>query len=610
MPEIPRYLQPGTLLNAGNYRIVRFIAAGGFGCTYEAEHVLLEKRVAIKEFFMQGYCNRDADTRHVTVAAQTMHEMVDKYKRKFIGEARALSDLHHEGIVSVSNVFEENGTAYFVMDYVDGQSLAGLCKNGPLPEKHALFYIRQVCEALVYVHDHNRLHLDLKPGNIMVKPDGRTVLIDFGASKQYDIESGENTTTLLGYTPGYAPLEQTQGDVRQFLPSTDIYALGATLYCLLTGRAPQSPANRLNDEEDDLALPANISAATRHAVERALEIRKKDRPQSVREFMALLDAAVKPQPAPQPASEPPAPKPASPPQPAPEPGSTTETIISGDRQEKSYKRFAVILVVSIVVGIALIILFAKGCSTAGGDDNKEQVVTVVNDGDDKIYTIDGVSFTMKYVAGGTFTMGATSEQQDPWKDETPTHTVTLSDYYIGETEVTQELWAAVMGSNPSHFTGNMQRPVERVSWNDCQTFIQKLNRLTGANFRLPTEAEWEFAARGGRNSRGYQYSGSSNIGDVAWYDDNSSDTTHPVKTKSPNELGIYDMSGNVWEWCQDWYGNYSSSSQTNPTGPSTGSYRVSRGGGWGSSAGDWRSANRSCSTPDDRSDYLGLRLVL
>ena len=588
------------MLNAGNYRIVRFIAAGGFGCTYEAEHVLLEKRVAIKEFFMQGYCNRDADTRHVTVAAQTMHEMVDKYKRKFIGEARALSDLHHEGIVSVSNVFEENGTAYFVMDYVDGQSLAGLCKNGPLPEKHALYYIRQVCEALVYVHDHNRLHLDLKPGNIMVKSDGRTVLIDFGASKQYDIASGENTTTLLGYTPGYAPLEQTQGDVRQFLPSTDIYALGATLYCLLTGRAPQSPANRLNDEEDDLALPANISAATRHAVERALEIRKKDRPQSVREFMALLDAAVKPQPAPEPAPQPPAP------QPAPEPGSTTETIISGDRQEKSYKRFAVILVVSIVVGIALIILFAKGCSTAGGDDNEPKMVF---DGRDKTYTANGVSFTMKPVAGGTFTMGATSEQQDSEDDELPTHTVTLSDYYIGETEVTQELWTAVMGSNPSYFRGNMQRPVEQVSWDDCQTFIQKLNRLTGANFRLPTEAEWEFAARGGRNSRGYQYSGSSNLGDVAWYGENyETGTTHPVKTKSPNELGIYDMSGNVYEWCQDRWGKYSSSSQTNPTGPSKGSRSVYRGGCWVSSARDCRSANRH--TFDIIGFYLGLRLAL
>ncbi len=211
------------------------------------------------------------------------------------------------------------------------------------------------------------------------------------------------------------------------------------------------------------------------------------------------------------------------------------------------------------------------------------------------------------VAGGTFTMGATSEQQNPYDGEKPTHTVTLSDYYIGETEVTQELWTAVMGDNPSRFTGNMQRPVEQVSWYDCQTFIRKLNELTGANFRLPTEAEWEFAARGGRNSRGYQYSGSSNLGDVAWYDGKR---THPVKTKSPNELGIYDMSGNVWEWCQDWYGPYSSSSQTNPTGPSTGSRRVVRGGCWIILARFCRSAYRIDLTPDFRNDVLGLRLVL
>ena len=243
----------------------------------------------------------------------------------------------------------------------------------------------------------------------------------------------------------------------------------------------------------------------------------------------------------------------------------------------------------------------------GGKHPKPKVVF---DGRDKTYTANGVSFTMKPVAGGTFTMGATSEQKNSDDDEKPKHTVTLSDYYIGETEVTQELWAAVMGSNPSHFTGNMQRPVERVSWDDCQTFIRKLNELTGANFRLPTEAEWEFAARGGRNSRGYQYSGSSNIGDVAWYDDNSSDTTHPVKTKSPNELGIYDMSGNVWEWCQDWRGPYSSSSQTNPTGPSTGSGRVYRGGSWFNFVHSCRSAYRYSSTPDFRDDLLGLRLSL
>ena len=235
---------------------------------------------------------------------------------------------------------------------------------------------------------------------------------------------------------------------------------------------------------------------------------------------------------------------------------------------------------------------------------------MVKDGN-KEYTVNGVRFKMIAVAGDTFTMGATSEQQNYDNDEKQTHTVTLSDYYIGETEVTQELWVAVMGSNPSWFTGNMQRPVEYVSWDDCQTFIQKLNELTGANFRLPTEAEWEFAARGGRNSRGYQYSGSSNLDDVAWYgEDYETGTTHPVKTKSPNELGIYDMSGNVYEWCQDWYGPYSSSSQTNPTGPSTGSNRVARGCSWNGYARGCRSAIRDDCAPDNGYSCLGLRLSL
>ena len=189
-------------------------------------------------------------------------------------------------------------------------------------------------------------------------------------------------------------------------------------------------------------------------------------------------------------------------------------------------------------------------------------------------------FDMVFVKGGTFTMGATSEQgSDAYDTEKPTHSVTLSDFYIGKYEVTQAQWKAVMGSNPSYFKGD-NLPVETVSWNDIQTFIQKLNAKSGKKYRLPTEAEWEYAARGGNQSRGYKYSGSNDIGSVAWYKDNSNRTTHPVGQKQPNELGIYDMSGNVYEWCSDWYGSYSSSSQTNPTGPSSGSRRVPRGGSW------------------------------
>ena len=227
------------------------------------------------------------------------------------------------------------------------------------------------------------------------------------------------------------------------------------------------------------------------------------------------------------------------------------------------------------------------------------------------FTVNGVSFTMIAVEGGTFQMGATSEQGSVAEsDEKPVHSVTLSDYYIGETEVTQELWIAVMGNNPSHYSGNPKRPVERVSWNDCQEFVKKLNQLTGKNFRLPTEAEWEYAARGGKKSLGYKYSGSDIAGVVARYEGNSGSKTHDVKTKQANELGIYDMSGNVWEWCQDWYGDYSSSSQTNPIGPSSGSDRVLRGGGWDSDARGCRVSYRNPYNPDYRYFSIGFRLVL
>ena len=230
---------------------------------------------------------------------------------------------------------------------------------------------------------------------------------------------------------------------------------------------------------------------------------------------------------------------------------------------------------------------------------------------EQTFMVKGVEFKMIKVEGGTFSMGATSEQgSDADDDEKPAHSVTLSDYYIGETEVTQELWEAVMGSNPSYFEGDNQRPVENVSWNDCQKFIKKLNRLTGKEFRLPTEAEWEYAARGGKYSRGYKYSGSNNADEVAWYDSNSGSKTHPVKTKKDNELGLYDMSGNVWEWCNDWWGCYQSNSQTNPTGPSEGESRVLRGGGWCYFDMGVRVSRRDYLTPGYRHIIIGLRLAL
>ena len=226
------------------------------------------------------------------------------------------------------------------------------------------------------------------------------------------------------------------------------------------------------------------------------------------------------------------------------------------------------------------------------------------------FTVGGVSFRMAKVKGGTFTMGATSEQAgEAQSNESPAHSVTLSDYFIGETEVTQELWQAVMGSNPSQYIG-INRPVDYVSWNECQTFITKLNQMTGKTFRLPTEAEWEYAARGGNKSLGNKYSGILNhLTDVAWYIDNSKSKTHVVGKKIPNELGLYDMSGNVWEWCSDWYGSYSSSAQTNPTGPASGSYKVARGGNSLGEATTCRVSRRQVFTTTAHG-LIGLRLVI
>ncbi len=255
----------------------------------------------------------------------------------------------------------------------------------------------------------------------------------------------------------------------------------------------------------------------------------------------------------------------------------------------------------------------ESITTYGYDDTP--VNPNPSEGSAETFTVGGVSFTMVCVAGGTFSMG--SSDSEAASGEQPVHSVTLSGYLIGETEVTQALWLAVMGSNPSYFKGD-DLPVENVSWDDCREFIGKLNVLTGASFRLPTEAEWEYAARGGNKSVGRKYSGSDTIDEVAWYYYNSYALgsshpdygTHPVASKSPNELGLYDMSGNVWEWCQDWYGSYSSGSQTNPTGPSSGSDRVFRGGSWNHFAWYCRVSYRRYDSPGYRYNGLGLRLAL
>ena len=231
------------------------------------------------------------------------------------------------------------------------------------------------------------------------------------------------------------------------------------------------------------------------------------------------------------------------------------------------------------------------------------------------FTVGDVTFKMMKVEKGTFTMGATEEQEDPTDNEKPTHQVTLTKtYYMGETEVTQALWKAVMGNdyNPSSWVGD-QMPVQKVSYNEitaAEGFLAKLNAATGRTFRIPTEAEWEFAARGGNKSNKTQYSGSANIDSVAWYRDNSDMKVHEVAQKKANELGLYDMSGNVYEWCSDWYGGYSSDAQTDPTGPATGVGCVIRGGSYVENVVNVRTSHRYAFQPQNTKHYIGFRLCL
>ena len=263
-----------------------------------------------------------------------------------------------------------------------------------------------------------------------------------------------------------------------------------------------------------------------------------------------------------------------------------------------------------LIYLASALLLAFGCNkeeTPSGEEmNPEEAIP----GEE--FTFKGVSFKMIKVEFGSFTMGGTPAQgADAEDDEYPCQSVTLSGYYIGQTEVTQELWETVMGSNPSSNQSNPKNPVDNVSWDDIvNDFLPKLNKFTGQTFTLPTEAQWEFAARGGDKSQGYKYSGSNNIDEVAWYDINSNEQTHPVGQKLPNELGIYDMSGNVWEWCSDWYGGYSSETQVNPTGPVSGPYRVLRGGNFNGNARNCRLSCRNSNTPGSRSIHYGFRLAL
>ena len=281
-------LEIGSMLAGGRYRVERVLGSGGFGITYLCEHTGLGSKVAVKEFFMREFCERTPRSTSIILGSSGSYQMVERFRQKFVKEARALAKLNHKHIVRVVDIFEENNTAYYAMDFVSGGSLRSKVRCGALSEAEAVRYIRQIASALDYVHSHHMMHLDVKPANVLLNSNDESVLIDFGLAKQYDESGIQTSTTPVGLSHGYAPLEQyRRGGVGVFSPATDIYSLGATLYELLTGHTPPE-ASDIND--DGLpALPHNISLRLRSAIEAAMQPRRKDRPQSIGEFLSLLN---------------------------------------------------------------------------------------------------------------------------------------------------------------------------------------------------------------------------------------------------------------------------------------------------------------------------------
>lgn len=534
---------------------------------------------------------------------------------KMTRNEQMLERFHNEAVLMVKlkhpNIRQVYGYGYIgnrhcsIMEYLDGNDLGELLHDGRrFTDEELCKWWNQIADALNYTHAQGIVHRDIKPSNIFLDKDGNVKLLDFGIAKMMEDNSMTRTGTLMG-TLMYMSPEQVN-DTKHVDYHTDLYSLAVTFVHLLTGKAPY-------DESSSSYLEIPLSIVTK--------------PLDVSEVSAEWQEFLKPYLAKAPADRPPLTH-----------FTMFETAPISSNQvldSEAYRRLLeenrqlkerVCQLEDLIEDLRT----KDGYGDLVSDEAIDAKTTETEAKDeDLFFSVNGVPIVLKRVEAGTFWMGA----HDTYKntglfskepdhsipnfdnqakgDEQPVHSVSLSSFFMGETEVTQELWEAVMGSNLSDFKG-VDRPVENVSYDDVvNEFLPKLNELTGKNFRLPTEAEWEYAARGGKQSKGYKYAGDDFLNPVAWYIENTDEEgTMPVKAKVPNELGLYDMSGNVWEWCSDWYGDYTSSLQTNPQGPSSGLYRVQRGGGWRSHARICRVSNRSFGTPNNRNNDNGFRLVL
>ena len=573
-------LPAGTVLKSENYtyQIEKVLGQGAFGITYLVNTIVSMQgqlgtirtgvKVALKEFFMHKEMKREGGE----LIEISPDSKVKAYAEKFRKEAQKLASLTHPNIVRVLEVFEANNTIYYSMEYLPGGSLNDYVnKRDGLPEREAIKCIRQIGSALLYLHTNKMLHLDVKPANIMRSDTtGALKLIDFGLAKRY-VDNGdpESSASLGSGTTGYAPLEQADAsNEMEFSPSIDVYALGATYYKLLTAHVPDSAVDVLNSGLSTMPLvKKNVSQKSIDAIKAAMEPLKAKRLPNVQEFLDML------------------------------PRVDDDTIFYEKKERKLKKRWlvAVLLTVLILLPSAYFLFFVKRKNTP------LQVAAFEK----------ALNMEMVRVEGGTFMMGSDSVS-DPMadSDERPLRKVALSTFYIGRYEVTLRQWDAVMRHTTDGSSKNADFPVHNITWDDVERFIDRLNEETGREYRLPTEAEWEYAARGGRHAEKYAYSGGKQPGPVAWFAENSNRTVHRVGGLQPNALGLYDMSGNVWELCSDYYGPFDTLDVKDPQGPERGVYHVMRGGSCNSSPQSCRVTFRQDNSLMSGDAVVGFRLVL
>ncbi|WP_282782461.1 bifunctional serine/threonine-protein kinase/formylglycine-generating enzyme family protein [Phaeodactylibacter xiamenensis] len=512
---------------------------------------------------------------------------VENLRLRFEQEAQVMAKLSHPNIRRVLDITEHDSRPVILMEYLSGQDLgAYVQERGALSPEIATALWEQAVSALQFAHSEGIIHRDVKPSNFFLTDTGSLKLLDFGIAKAADqlvqTMTGQQMGTVLYMSP-----EQIK-DPKRVTKATDYYSLGVTFHHLLTGQPPYdiTKASRfaiqtkiIQEELDLFKVPVRwrdcLSACLEKKPARRQLYKQVKKSPSNKSVVHQSDL----------------------------------TLIEETEEKVSEKKSLLNSQIttkpptSIWVTLGLIALFASAVSFI-------YVWFIENEYQPAF--IQELERNMVRVEGSTFMMGCTSEQGDDcFDDEEPTHRIELGSYQIGKYEVTQAQWEAIMGSNPSKFSDCPTCPVEQVSWDDVQDFLKKLNSLTGRRYRLPTEAEWEYAARGGNSSQGYKYSGSNTLGTVGWYGGNSGNETHPVGQKTSNELGLYDMTGNVWEWCSDWYNSdyYNSSPVRNPKGPTTGSSRVLRGGGWHFNSRFCRTSNRSSGSSGDHGDNLGFRLA-